>query len=156
MADVVDDLLADGVIEHNRVLVIAHTVPLVAQLHRSFWFQLPKWISTHQLAESERPSYWDGITFATIQSVSSRVETLPRFGLVLIDEAHHVGADTFRRVIVALEPRMLGGVTATPWRGDGYDIDEILGPALVRVGIAEGLSGGWVLDVDDRVLGDNL
>ena len=156
MADVVADLLADGAIEHNRVLVIAHTVPLVSQLHRSFWFQLPKSIPTHQLAESERPSYWDGITFATIQSVSSRIESLPTFGLVLIDEAHHVGADTFRRVIGALEPRMLGGVTATPWRGDGYDIDEILGPALVRVGIAEGLSKGWLSDVDYRLLADNL
>jgi len=35
---------------------------------------------------------------------------------------------------------MLGGVTATPWRGDGYDIDEIPGPALVKIVIAEYLA----------------
>jgi superfamily II DNA or RNA helicase len=156
MADVVADLLADHAIEQDRVLVIAHTVPLVSQLHRSFWPQLPKWIPTHQLAESERPAYWDGITFATIQSVASRIETLPHFGLVLVDEAHHIGADMFRRVITDLAPQMLGGVTATPWRGDGYDIDEILGPALVRVGIADGLKNGWLSEVDYRLLADDL
>lgn len=156
MADVVADLLADGAVEGGRVLIVAHTVPIVSQLHRSFWTQLPKSVPTHQLAESERPTYWDGITFATIQSVASRIETLPRFGIVLIDEAHHVGADTFRRVIADLDASMLGGVTATPWRGDGYDIDEILGPALVKVGIADGLKNGWLSDVDYRLLADNL
>src|SRR5690606_21639932 len=102
---------------------------LVDQLHRGFWSQLPKWIHTHQLSGGEEPALWDGVTFATVQSVASRLEDLPRFGLVFVDEAHHIGADMFRRVLAALGPRMLAGVTATPWRGDGYDIDEILGPA---------------------------
>ena len=156
MAEVVADLLADGRIAGDRVLVVAHTVPLVAQLHRSFWPHLPKWVPTHQLGESEQPTYWDGITFATIQSVSSRLDRLPSFGLLVIDEAHHVGAETFRGVIAGLDPPMLCGATATPWRGDGYDIDDILGPALVRVGIGEGLAEGWLSDVDYRLLADNL
>src|SRR5205807_8712999 len=58
--------------------------------------------------------------------------------------------------IDSLEPPMLGGVTATPWRGDGYDIDEILGPAVVKIGIAEGLQRGFLTDVDYRLLADNL
>jgi superfamily II DNA or RNA helicase len=84
------------------------------------------------------------------------LDTLPQFGLVLIDEAHHIGAQTFQDVIEELKPPMLGGVTATPWRGDGYDIDHLLGPALVRMGIAEGLSGGHLSEVDYRLLGDDL
>jgi hypothetical protein len=28
---------------------------------------------------------------------------------------------------------MVAGVTTTPWRGDGYDIDTILGAALMNV-----------------------
>lgn len=51
---------------------------------------------------------------------------------------------------------MLGGVTATPWRGDGYDIDQILGPALVRIGIAEGLQRQFLTEVDYRLFADNL
>ena len=111
---------------------------------------------THQLSEGEVPTFWDGVTFATVQSVSSRLDQLPQFDLVLVDEAHHIGAQTFQDVIGKLKPSMLGGVTATPWRGDGYDIDQLLGPPLVRVGIADGLKNGFLSEVDYRLLGDNL
>ena len=156
MAEVVADMLRDGLIEGGNVLVLAHTRALVDQLHRNFWFQLPKWVTTHQLNEGECPSFWDGITFATVQSALARLELLPRFGLVLVDEAHHIGASMFQDVIDTLEPRMLGGVTATPWRGDGYDLNQILGPPLVRIGIADGLREGFLSEVDYRLLADNL
>ena len=156
MAEVVADLYQDGLIPENRVLVLAHTRELVDQLHKAFWYQLPSWVPTHQLSEGERPVYWDGITFATIQSVVSQLGELPGFGLILVDEAHHVGADMFRRTIDVLNPPMLGGVTATPWRGDAFDIDEILGQPLVKIGIAEGLQQGFLSEVDYRLLADNL
>ncbi len=156
MAEVVADLLRDALIEGGRVLVLAHTKELVDQLHRSFWLQLPKWVSTHRLSDGEAPSYWEGVTFATVQSARSRLESLPEFGLILVDEAHHVGASTFRHVIESLDPPMLGGVTATPWRGDGYDLDQTLGSPLVRIGIAEGLRRGFLAEVDYQLLADNV
>lgn len=156
MAETVADLLRDGLAEGGRVLVLAHTKELVAQLHQNFWYQLPKWVTTHQLSDGEFPTFWDGITFATIQSVSARLENLPKFGLVLVDEAHHVGARAFQDAIDSLAPKMVGGVTATPWRGDGFDIDQTLGPPVVRMGIAEGLRNGFLAEVDYRLLGDNI
>ena len=156
MADVVADLVRDQLIEDNRVLVLAHTRELVDQLHHAFWLQLPKWVPTHQLSDGETPAYWDGITFATVQSTRTRLEALPQFGLVLVDEAHHIGADMFRKTIEVLNPRMLGGVTATPWRGDRYDLDVILGPPLVRIGISEGLRRGFLTEADYRLLADNV
>lgn len=156
MAETVADLLRDNLVLHGRVLVLAHTKELVSQLHQAFWYQLPKWIPTHQLSDGEQPAFWDGVTFATIQSVSARIQDLPKFGLVLVDEAHHLGAQVFRDTIAVLQPRMVGGVTATPWRGDGFDIDQIIGPSLVRMGIADGLRQGFLSDVDYRLLGDNI
>jgi superfamily II DNA or RNA helicase len=156
MAEAVAQLYRDGVIPEGKVLVLAGTRELVDQLQRSFWDQLPKWISTHRLMGGEEPSYWDGITFATVQSVLSRVERLPRFGLVLVDEAHHIGSESFRAVISALGAPMVGGVTATPWRGDGYDIDLLLGQPVARIGIAEGLKRGFLCEADYRLLADNI
>jgi superfamily II DNA or RNA helicase len=156
MSDVVATLFADGALPNGRALVLAHTKPLVDQLQKEFWYQLPKWIATHRLAEGEFPAHWDGITFATVQSALSNIDDLPHFDLVLVDEAHHIGATTFRRVLDILKPPKLGGVTATPWRGDGYDIDEILGRALVRLGIADGLRQGFLAEVDYRLMADNL
>ena len=156
LAETVASLLRDRRIPGNRILVLAHTRPLVDQLLQEFWFQLPKSVATHRFADQETPTYWDGITFATIQSISKSLDILPDFGLVVVDEAHHVGAATFREAIESLRPHMLAGVTATPWRGDGYDIDRLLGPPLIRIGISEGLQAGFLSDVDYRLLADNL
>lgn len=156
LAETTASLLRDKRIKNDLVLVLAHTNDLVNQLIRSFWYQLPSWVHTHRLAQGEEPTYWRGIVFATIQTITNRVESLPEFGLVLVDEAHHIGAISFREVIKALNPPMVAGVTATPWRGDGYDIDQILGEPLIRVGIAEGLQRGFLSEVDYRLLADNL
>ena len=156
MAETVASLLRDGRVPGNRVLVLAHTCPLVDQLIQEFWFQLPRTVPTHRYADQETPAYWEGITFATIQSISRNLDTLPNFGLLVVDEAHHVGAATFQDTIASLRPRMIAGVTATPWRGDGYDIDRLLGPPLVKMGISEGLQKGHLSDVDYRLLADNL
>lgn len=156
MAEVVSDLFRDGLIRENRVLVLADKRELIRQLQFGFWYQLPKWVPTHLLSGDEAPSFFDGITFATVQSVAGRIDELPSFGLVLVDEAHHIGSPTFRRALEALEPPMVGGVTATPWRGDAFDIDEILGQPLVRVGISDGLKNKYLCQVDYRLLADNI
>lgn len=156
MAETAAAMLQDDQVPEERVLVLAHTRELVDQLHHSFWRHLPRWVPTHQLSGSESPAYWDGITFATVQSAFSQLSSLPRFGIVFVDEAHHIGAATFRRVIEALAPAMLAGCTATPWRGDGYDLSTILGPPVAQLGIADGLRQGFLTDVDYRLLADNL
>lgn len=109
MAEVVSQLYREEAIPEGKVLVMAGTRELVDQLQRSFWDQLPKSVSTHRLMSGEEPSYWDGITFATVQSVMSHLDGLPQFGLVLVDEAHHIGSESFRTVIKALNAPMLGG-----------------------------------------------
>jgi superfamily II DNA or RNA helicase/Holliday junction resolvase len=156
MAETVASLARDGSLPNGRVLVLAHTRPLVDQLIQAFWYQLPAAIHTHRLSDGEIPPYWDGVTFATIQSVISRLDALPAFDLVLIDEAHHIGADSFLKALDGLKAPMVGGVTATPWRGDGFDIDAVLGPPLVRIGIAEGLARKFLSEVDYRLLADNV
>ncbi|HKY81970.1 DNA helicase [Sphingomonas sp. BHC-A] len=156
LAESVAQMFRDEAIPHGRALVLAGTRELVDQLQRAFWDQLPTWVGTHRLMGGEQPSDWDGITFATVQSAVSRLDDLPDFGLLLIDEAHHVGSESFARVTDRLADAMIGGVTATPWRGDGYDIDHLLGPAVIRIGIAEGLKRGFLCEADYRLLADNI
>lgn len=156
MSEATARLFADARIPDGRALVLAGTRELVDQLQRAFWDQLPKSIPTHRLIGGETPAFWEGITFATVQSAVARLDELPDFGLVLIDEAHHVGSDTFRQVTDRMVDSMIGGVTATPWRGDGYDIDTLLGPPVIRVGIAEGLKRGFLCEADYRMFADDI
>ena len=156
MAEATAELLRDEALEAPRILVLADKRELVEQLQREFWVQLPKDVPTHLLVGGEEPSFWDGITFATVQSVLPRLGDLPQFGLVWVDEAHHVGSESFQRVLGALAPPMLGGATATPWRGDRVDIDTILGQPVAKIGIDEGLRRGFLCEADYRLLADNI
>ncbi|AKK02845.1 DUF3427 domain-containing protein [Corynebacterium epidermidicanis] len=67
--------------------------------------------------------------FATTQTLA-QPETLAtlsaeHFDFVIIDESHHSGAATFRRVIDHFEPEFLLGLTATPERTDKFNIFEL-------------------------------
>lgn len=156
MAEVTACLFQENRIADGRVLVLADKVDLVDQLQREFWRQIPKSVATHLLRGGESPGFWDGITFATVQSAQANQFDLPSFGLVWVDEAHHIGSETFRRLIEHLNPAMLGGATATPWRGDRFDINELLGAPVVRMGIAEGLRNGFLCPVDYRLMADDI
>lgn len=52
------------------------------------------------------------------------------FGLVLVDECHRAPADCLTRIVRGLNPLLLVGVSATPWRKDGYHrlLPDLLGP----------------------------
>ena len=156
LAETAARLFQDDAIPGGRALVLAGTRELVDQLHRAFWDQLPKSIATHRLVGGEEPAYWEGITFSTVQSAVARMHSLPQFGLVLIDEAHHVGSETFQHLVNHFADAMIAGVTATPWRGDGFDIDALLGRPVIQIGIAEGLKRGFLCETDYRLYADNI
>lgn len=65
------------------------------------------------------------------QSLSrpNALRSLPEFDLIVIDEAHHVTAETYRKVIDCVTKNnsnaKIFGVTATPMRGDKNNIGVI-------------------------------
>jgi len=66
--------------------------------------------------------------FASVQTVNNRLEELnlapDYFDFIVIDECHHLTASTYRKVLEYFQPKVLLGLTATPERMDGGDIQE--------------------------------
>jgi hypothetical protein len=61
----------------------------------------------------------DKVTVAMMQSLVRKKdlsELANKFGLVIIDECHHIPAKTFREAVSALNPCYIYGLTATPER----------------------------------------
>jgi len=81
------------------------------------------------------------ITIATIQSLNKLVQTseIPNleraFGTIIIDECHHVPAETYRNTISKLHSFYLYGLTATPFRkyNDGKLIFIHLGESIAEI-----------------------
>jgi hypothetical protein len=69
-----------------------------------------------------------------LQSVSKVAQPLDEFGLVIVDECHHIAARTFAVAVRKTRPRYLLGLSATPTRPDGLTsvIEWLLGPVVYR------------------------
>lgn len=78
-------------------------------------------------------------TVATIQTLQRGEIPLNTFGLVLIDECHHIPSTTFSKVIMKLDSHYMYGLSATPKRPDGltWALTATVGPFLHTVPKAE-------------------
>jgi superfamily II DNA or RNA helicase len=140
-----------------RVLVVAHMKELVEQLERALWRHLSKDTPTQVLSGDSKPESFDGVTVATVDSVLGLVRTGWRPSLIMIDETHHVGeSGMFAELLDLCPDAQQFGVTATPWRGDKFDITARFGQPSFSLGIAEGMAAGYLVKVDYRMYVDNL
>lgn len=86
------------------------------------------------------------IDIAVIQSLSHRGEVdnlVAGYGQVIVDEAHHLSAFSFERVLKQVKARYVMGLTATPVRKDGHHPIILMqcGPIRYRVTIKEQRKG---------------
>jgi superfamily II DNA or RNA helicase len=142
---------------NDDILVVAHLRELVAQLERALWKHVSKDVPTQVLTGSEHPSSLGGLTCATVESALKAVLDGYRPGLVMVDETHHVAEEgSFQQLLDLLEKSRQFGVTATPWRGDAFDITHRFGSASFKMGIAEGMAKGFLTQVDYRLFLDDI
>lgn len=114
-----------------RLLFVAHRVEILRQALATYRQALRSPAFGEVLAEGRAPSSWDHL-FASIQSVGS-AGLLERFGpdywhTVVIDECHHLPAQSFDAFARGVRPKLLLGLTATPLRADGRPISEYFDP----------------------------
>lgn len=142
----------------KRCLVLCHSQPLALQLEQSFWSQLGKSIPTRVFFDGSLPKPYEGVNFGLYQTFSNYLSGIhpDDYDVVIVDEAHHALARGFRRSIYHLKPRLLVGMTATPWRGDGANIDGIFGPPLARVSLVDGMKMGYLAKADYRIYCDTI
>lgn len=141
----------------GEVLIVAHTKDLVRQLERAMWRHVPMTIPTRIRTGQDRAPGRTGITVATVESALRIVEEGWRPSLVVVDEAHHVAEmGMFQELLTILDQTPRLGLTATPWRGDAYDIGNDFGDAVFRMGIAEGMAAGFLSQVDYRMYLDEI
>ncbi|MCY1652888.1 DEAD/DEAH box helicase family protein [[Kitasatospora] papulosa] len=140
-----------------RILVVAHMKELVAQLEKAMWRHIPKSVPTRLLTGESRPESLDGVVVGTVESVLGAVRVGYRPDLIMIDETHHV-AETgrFAELLDLCGNAEQFGVTATPWRGDKFDITSRFRYPSFKMGIAEGMADGYLSAVDYRLYVDNV
>lgn len=66
--------------------------------------------------------------FASVQTLNNQLEEIylssDYFDFIIMDECHHLTANSYRGILNYFQPKILLGLTATPERMDGGDIQE--------------------------------
>ena len=116
-------VIACGVIAHRRLptLIVVDRQPLVEQWRERIVEHLG--MATKEIGQlgGGRNKAKGAIDIAMAQSLARRDdlgEIAKAYGLVVVDECHHVPAVTFERVVRDMPVRQWLGLTATPYRRD--------------------------------------
>ncbi|MFI1362560.1 DUF3427 domain-containing protein [Streptomyces griseochromogenes] len=109
-----------------HLLFVAHRKEILNQSLRTYREVLDNASFGELLHSGKEPRDWTHV-FASVQSLNlQRLEQLDpeHFDVVVIDEFHHATAETYRRIIDHFKPAELLGLTATPERMDGRNVQD--------------------------------
>ena len=141
-----------------RVLVVAHRIELIEQISQT----LDRFGIDHGLIVSGKPiDATKQVQVASIQTLTRRItQTTPSddtpptqegridFSLIIIDEAHHAVAETYRMLWDRWPEARFLGLTATPCRLNGAPFTDLFDTLLQSWSIREFIQKGWLSDLD--------
>ncbi|MFA6158160.1 MAG: DEAD/DEAH box helicase family protein [Candidatus Paceibacterota bacterium] len=98
------------------------------------------------------------VVFASFQTMRNNLDQFSpgEFDRIVVDETHHVLAETFERVVRYFTPSFLLGITATPGRGDGKDIRDIYGEEVYNLSLVDALARGLLCPVEYKLMTDEI
>lgn len=112
----------------HRLLFIAHRQEILKQSRRTYRSVLQDANFGDVWVGDSRPLNGIDHLFISVQTFNSKYDSifsqLPNgyYDYIVIDEAHHLVADSYRTVLNKFAPQLLIGLTATPERMDGVSL----------------------------------
>lgn len=138
------------------VLVLAHRQELVEQARE----KISAWcddVVAVEMADRRELTRADGrrhkITVASVQSLRRRLRHVPRdaFKIVVVDEAHHATADSYRALLDHFQTWALG-VTATPDRSDRASLSEVFDSVAFEYDLRAAIDDGWLAPIHSFIV----
>jgi superfamily II DNA or RNA helicase len=142
----------------GRVLFLSHDTRINAQARKTYEKMLGKKYTHGNFNGKEKHLHRVDILYATLQTMANWRESFDphEFKYIVLDEAHHGEAATFKPTLEYFQPDFFLAVTATPERGDNKDITEFFGEPVYRLGVFEALARGYLCHVDYRLMTDEI
>ena len=117
----------DKVKGNARLLFVAHREEILDQARRTYRSVLMDFDFGELWVGSNKPQNDLAHLFVSVQTLNSKKEEFCKLGsdyydYIVIDEAHHSTATSYRNIIDLFKPKILLGLTATPERMDGESL----------------------------------
>ena len=130
------------------MLVLAHRSELLDQARTKIMASNPE--LTVEIEQAERKAGKVDVVVASVATLgrngTPRIEEYPKdyFKSIVIDEAHHAAAPSYRRVVDYFSPDYILGVTATPQRSDSVRLIDIFQEIVYYKTIQDLIEDGWL------------
>ncbi len=95
-------------------------------------------------AAGKPPRYSRAITVCSVDTLRGRMDRLPEPDFIVVDEAHHSTAGTWRKIFEHYPRAKFVGLSATPERLDGRGLDELFTSLVVGPSTAELIEEGYL------------
>ncbi|UJA19790.1 DEAD/DEAH box helicase [Thermoleophilia bacterium SCSIO 60948] len=135
----------------GKALILAHRDELLQQAKDKLTTVAPELAGSVGLVKGRSDEIDADIVIASVQTLARRprLARLPRrFDTVIVDEAHHAAANTYRRILGHVEPSpLVAGFTATPERSDKRRLSSVFGEIVYAKSIEEMIRSGYLCDL---------
>lgn len=131
--------------EPVKILIIAHRTELIDQIDKS----LDKYCVSHYvIAGGKKNNYKKPVNVASIQTLTNKknLENAKRLNVqfVIIDEAHHALAKTYKKLWDLYPGSKKLGVTATPWRMNHQSFTDLFDKLVLSMPIKDFIKQGYL------------
>lgn len=121
--------LATRMLKPERVLFVVHREQILDKARSEFIKVLERPAvdfgkMSGSTKELDKPFVFGTIQTLTKEATLSQISSTD-FDLVIVDEVHRAGAESYLALLNHLQPQFLLGLTATPERTDGFNIYEL-------------------------------
>ena len=130
------------------MLVLAHRAELLYQAKEKIGWSNPE--LDIQIEQADNVAGHCDVVVASVPTLgraeSERILKYPKnyFKTIVIDEAHHAAAPTYRRILDYFNPSLLLGVTATPQRSDNTRLTDVFDEIVYYKTIQDLIEDGYL------------
>jgi superfamily II DNA or RNA helicase len=108
-----------------KLLFVAHRKEILQQAQATFQGVLGDNNFGELWVDGLEPDKFDFV-FASVQTLNNHIDELKQsekfYDYIVVDEVHHIAANSYRPILKKFSPKVLLGLTATPERMDNEDI----------------------------------
>lgn len=138
---------------HGRILWLAHRGELLDQAEETLAERIGLSCELEKAEARARRHALFGVSDVVVGSVQTlsakRLKTWPRdaFATIVVDEAHHATARTYRGILEYFHDAKVLGLTATPDRGDGVGLGHIFDDVAYQYDIRTAIREGYLCPI---------
>ena len=127
----------------GRMLILSHREELVRQPLK--YFECSTGVEM-----ADETSNGEEVVSASVQTLVRRLSRFKEddFDIIVVDEAHHSAAPTYRKILDYFRPRQILGFTATPNRGDKVRLDDVYEDIVYEKNLLWGIENHYLCDIE--------